>query len=228
MNNTLLSLLQLSDPALPVGGYAHSAGLETYVQNGSVSDVPAAAAFVQQMLLSNLRYTDGAFVSLAYDAALQADFAELLALHAHCSATKLPEEMRMASGKMGLRLLKIFAEFPRQQLAKEYLLAKKEDAVAAHYCIAFGIIAAASGISKQEMLQGFFYNAASGFVTNCVKLVPLGQQDGQRILFGLQPVIAACVAACIQPDEAMIGVCCPAFEIAQMQHETLYSRLYMS
>ena len=83
-------------------------------------------------------------------------------------------------------------------------------------------------IPKADALTGFYYNAAAGFVTNCVKLIPLGQQDGQEILFSLQPLIKKLVENTMQPNKELIGLCCTGFDIRCMQHEQLYSRLYMS
>jgi urease accessory protein len=65
-------------------------------------------------------------------------------------------------------------------------------------------------------------------VTNCVKLIPLGQQHGQELLFSLQPLIERLVIDSLEPEMERIGFCCPGFDIRCMQHESLYSRLYMS
>jgi urease accessory protein len=99
---------------------------------------------------------------------------------------------------------------------------------ATHYSVAFGLYAQALAVSKIEALTGFYYNTAAGMVTNCVKLIPLGQKDGQEILFSLHPLINDLAERSLLPDKELIGLCCAAFDIRCMQHERLYSRLYMS
>ncbi len=228
MNTTLLSLLQLSDPTLPIGGFSHSSGLETYVQLGIVNNAATAKQFVTEMLEQNLQYTDAAFVSLAYDAAIANNIDELLALDAECNAVKLPKEMRQASQKLGTRLLKIFVEYCDSDLLNQYKTAIDAKLADGHYCIAFGMIAAIQNIEKEEALTGFYYNAAMGMITNSVKLIPLGQQDGQKLLFEIKPRIQELAKRSLHPDNDMIGFCCTGFDIRCMQHEDLYSRLYMS
>ncbi|MES2430135.1 MAG: urease accessory protein UreF [Bacteroidota bacterium] len=228
MNSALLSLLHLTDPTLPIGGFSHSAGLETYVQNGLVNNATTAKEFITEMLIRNLQYTDAALVSLAYDAASVNDFNKLIELDNECTAVKLPSEMRQASNKLGIRLMKIFQPIYKSEIADRYKEAIQTNIAMGHYCIVFGIYAQALGISKEDALYGFYYNAAVGFVTNSVKLIPLGQQDGQQILFSLQSLIQELVKNTLQPDKDLIGLCCTGFDIRCMQHEKLYSRLYMS
>ena len=228
MNNALINLLHLTDHTLPIGGFAHSAGLETYVQQGLVNDTVTAKLFVQQMLTQNLRYTDAAIVSLTFNAAKDNDFKKILLLDDECTAVKLPAEIRNASNKLGLRLMKIFMAFNKNILLGKYAEAIKSQKAVGHYCIAFALFAASFKISKKDALYGFYYNAAVGFVTNAVKLVPLSQQSGQEILFSLHEVINQLVKKSLVPDEHLIGLCCTGFDIKSMQHERLYSRLYMS
>jgi urease accessory protein len=228
MNPALLRLLQLCDPALPVGGFSHSAGLETYVQLGIVKDTATAKAFVTGMLSQNIHYTDAALVSLVYDAITNNQANEIKQLDELCTAVKLPKEMRLASQKTGARLIKLFQPLCNNELLNRYAAAVNSKELHGHFCIAFGIIAQALQIAKTDALTGFYYNAAAGFVTNSVKLVPLSQQAGQELLFSLQPLITELVQKNQQPDKDLLGLCCPGFDIRSMQHEQLYSRLYMS
>jgi len=228
MTSDLLRLLHLSDPALPIGGFSHSAGLETYVQLGIVKDATSAKEFVTGMLSQNIHYTDAALVSLVYDAIKNNDAYQIKYLDELCTAVKLPKEMRQASQKLGTRLIKVFQPLCNNEWLTHYAAAVQTKRLYGHYCIAFGIIAFSLQLSKEHALTGFYYNAASGLVTNSVKLIPLSQQSGQELLFSLQPLITGLVQKNINPDPDLIGLCCTGFDIRCMQHETLYSRLYMS
>ena len=136
--------------------------------------------------------------------------------------------MRQASQKLGMRLIKTFQSLCDNEWVTHYAAAIQNKKLHGHYCMAFGMIAFSLQLSKENALTGFYYNAASGLVTNCVKLIPLSQQSGQEILFSLQPMITGLVKKNINPDHDLIGLCCTGFDIRCMQHERLYSRLYMS
>jgi urease accessory protein len=228
MSTALFNLLHLSDPTLPIGGYAHSAGLETFVQQGLVHDFHSAENYIKEMLSKNIQYTDAALVSLAFDAAINNQGKRLLQLDEECNAIKLPMETRQASYKTGNRLIKIFSQTRDSELLNFFKEHIRLQNTPGHYCIVFGICAAVLGIEKKDALAGLYYNSAVGFVTNSVKLIPLGQQDGQLLLHSLQSLIVKLSLEAMQPDEDKIGICCAGFDISQMQHEQLYTRLYMS
>ena len=224
----LVQLLHLCDPALPIGGFSHSAGLETYVQSGIICDRATAKEFVWQQLSQSIYYTDAAFASLAFDCSLTNDLQTLLQLDEECTAIKLPKEMRMASNKLGLRLLKLYQYQTVSALLANYIKSIATHEAFGHYCLVFGILANALQISKHDALTGFYYNAATGFVINAVKLIPLGQQDGHEMLMEFFSLIQYLTSKSLHPDKELLGLCCTGFDIRSMQHEHLYSRLYMS
>lgn len=231
MENTITylgSLLHLADPTLPIGGYSHSNGLETYIQDENVNSVASAKLFVTNMLTYNIKYNDACFVKLAYEATATGDIQEIIKLDQECSALKSPREIREASQKLGIRLIKIFRRQKAFDIIGDYENAINKKEASAHYCIAFGMYAQLLEIPLAEALFAFYYNAAIGMITNSVKLVPLGQLDGQDVLFELQPLIKQLAKETLTIDRELVGLCNIAFDIRCMQHERLYSRLYMS
>lgn len=223
-----LHMLHVADPTLPIGGFSHSNGLETYVQQQGVHDAATAALFVSQMLQYNYKYNDGLFVRLAHENTSQKDRDALLALDQKCHAAKAPRETREGNQKLGARFLKLYAHLVDDPFLDAYGSAVSKKEARGQYAVAYGLVTQLLGISKPQALSSFYYNAATAMVTNAVKLVPLGQLEGQKILFGLMPLIRDLVTETLELDEGMLAVCNPAFDIKCMQHERLYSRLYMS
>lgn len=222
------SLLHISDPTLPIGGYTHSNGLETYVQIGKVNNVQTTKLFVENMLSCNIKYNDASFVRLAYEATQANDLKKILLLDDECTALKSPMEIRQASQKLGLRLIKIFKRKKPFEIISQYENAIQEKTICGHYAIVLGMYAQLLGIEKEDTLFAFYYNSAIGMITNAVKLVPLGQLDGQDILFDLMPLLENLSVETLSINTNLVGLCNTAFDIRCMQHEHLYSRLYMS
>ena len=99
-------LLQINDSLFPIGGYSHSYGLETYIQKGIVHNSELAAEYIRKRLLYNFLYTDFLAVRLAYDAALQEDETAIDELEDQMEASRIPSELREASRKLGSRFIK--------------------------------------------------------------------------------------------------------------------------
>lgn len=228
MSTKLTALLHLVDPTLPIGGFNHSGGLETFVQQGIVTNAAHLKSYVLTQLFQNWVHNDGAYVALAYEAAANADIEALIRLDKKIGSNKAPREIREATAKLGGRLLKIFARYEKHDLLIAFQTALEQKQIQGFYPVVFGLLAAISKQPKDQTLTAFYYNAAVGAVTNGVKLIPLSQMDGQDILFELRQAIAEAVDLSLKPDLTWLGAACIASDIRAMQHERLYSRLYMS
>jgi urease accessory protein len=222
------ALLHLVDPTLPIGGFNHSNGLETFVQQGVVSTAADLLEYVTEQLKQNWMHNDGAFMSLAYDAVQAGDVARWIELDNLMGACKAPREVREGSYKLGVRLLKIFSRYESSRIMSEIEQAMLSGRARGYYPLVFALVACVSGIAKYEALYALYYNTAVGVVTNGVKLIPLGQMMGQDILYGLREPIEKAVARSMTPDIEWLGSCMVASDIRAMQHERLYTRLYMS
>lgn len=221
-------LLQVNDALFPIGGYSHSQGLETYIQKGIVRDEKSAARYLLHKLKWNVAYTDLLAVKLAFEAALAGKTEELDRLEEVLEASRIPMEQREAVRKMGSRFAKtmmglsieesgIFAQYIEQRKGKNI----------SHSCV-YGVFCAAVGLEKQQVLAHYIYAQTSAMVTNCVKTIPLSQSAGQKLLSGCYPVfqeILEEISHCTMED---LAISAPGFDIRGIQHEKLYSRLYMS
>lgn len=221
-------MLHLADPMLPIGGYTHSNGQETYVQMGIVKNVTTARSYIENMLRYNIKYNDAAFVRFSYEAAIVEDIDEIIKLDQECTAVKAPRELREASSKLGLRLYKIFSRHCSTSVLSSFIDAVNAGDTYGNYSVFYGLYARAMNIPLPEALFAFYYNTAISIVTTSVKLVPLGQLDGQDIMFELQSLFFQLVEETLMLKPELRGVCCVGFDIRAMQHERLYSRLYMS
>ena len=138
-------------------------------------------------------------------------------------------ELREASKKLGSRFIKTLAHMGagRETAFFDSYLEARKGKTTCHPC-AYGVFCACAGIRREEALAGFLYAQASAMVTNCVKTIPLSQSDGQKLLLSLHPRMEELVREAETAGEEMLCASTPGFDLRGIQHETLYSRLYMS
>ena len=222
-------LLQVNDALFPIGGYSHSYGLETYIQKGIVHDEDSAQEFIHKRLKYNFSYNEFMAVRLAFEYALREDLEAISRLEEIMEAGKIPRETREASRKLGSRFIKTLSalEIPREnRVFEEYREARKGKSV--HHAVAYGVFCGAAGITREEALEHFLYAQTSAMVTNCVKTIPLSQSSGQKLLSGCYPLLQKLTREVKELGEEWLGLSGPGFDLRCMQHEGLYSRIYMS
>ena len=222
-------LLQVNDALFPIGGYSHSYGLETYIQKGIVHDEDSAQEFIHKRLKYNFSYNEFMAVRLAFEYALREDLEAISRLEEIMEAGKIPRETREASRKLGSRFIKTLSalELPVQNsIFDKYREARKGKSV--HHAVAYGVFCGAAGIAENEALEHFIYAQTSAMVTNCVKTIPLSQSSGQKLLSGCYPLLQELTEKVKELGEEWLGLSGPGFDLRCMQHEGLYSRIYMS
>jgi urease accessory protein len=225
--DALFILLQINDAAFPIGAYAHSYGLETYVQEGLVKTPRDVAAYVERNLKASFLYSELLAAKLAYEAASRRDLDALIQLEDVLFASKLPRETRQASRKLGTRFVKTAGLL----LGPGTVFSEYVEACAGaktSYAAAYGVFTSAAGIRAADGLAAFLYAQTAAMVTCCVKTIPLRQTDGQEILSGARAFFGEILASLETLDRGDLCRACPGLEIRSMRHENLYSRLYMS
>ena len=230
MSDKLFYLLQVNDSLFPIGGYSHSQGLETYIQKGLVHDEKTAEAYILQKLRWSLTYTDLLAVRLAYEAAAEGELAKLIQLETILEASRLPAEQRDASRKMGSRFVKTVEKLGLAELEggifPAYLAERKSRGM--NHCVVYGVFCGVLGVSLEETLAHYLYAQTSAMVTNCVKTIPLSQTAGQKILAGFYGCFREILDRVMRLTEDDLCLSAPGFDVRGMQHEKLYSRIYMS
>ena len=222
-------LLQVNDALFPIGGYSHSYGLETYIQKGIVHDEDSAQEFIHKRLKYNFSYNEFMAVRLAFEYALREDLEAISRLEEIMEAGKIPRETREASRKLGSRFIKTLSALElsvQNSIFDKYREARKGKSV--HHAVAYGVFCGAAGIAENEALEHFIYAQTSAMVTNCVKTIPLSQSSGQKLLSGCYPLLQELTKKVIELGEEWLGLSGPGFDLRCMQHEGLYSRIYMS
>jgi urease accessory protein len=224
----LLSLLQFGDSAFPTGGYAHSFGLESYCQAGVVRGADELA----RLLTTQLEGATGPCDATAAAASLRAMRARALdecrRLDDVLEAMKPVREFREGSRQMGRQTLRVAAAITGDPRLAAYLEAVTAGQAPGHHAVGFGMAGGTLGWTGLEAATTFLYSTAALLVAAALRLLPMGQMDGQRVLWGLHPLIARLAREAADREAADLWSFTPGLDIAGVRHERLEARLFRS
>jgi urease accessory protein len=228
MSEALLALLQFSDGLFPAGGFAHSLGLETYVQDGVVTDRAGLVAFVTGHLEGSAGPADAVATACAARGAPAGDVAAWAALDARLEAMKPVPEARAASRQMGRQTLRVAAATAGDAFLVDLARAVDEGLAAGHHAAVVGAVLGRARAEPEAAAAAFLYTTAALLVGAGLRLAPLGQLDGQRVLAALRPRIARLARAAAAATAEDMWSFSPGIELAGIRHASLDTRLFRS
>ncbi|MDS9471649.1 urease accessory protein UreF [Sporosarcina pasteurii] len=227
-NPWLLHLIQIHDTAFPTGSFAHSFGMETYIQESDISNEDDLKAFCDMYLRQNLASTDAIIAQEAYRLAKENDLQGLIRLENICHAIKLSPETRKGSMMMGRQFLQTVQPLNNSELFTIWCEKLKNKEIKSHYPVVYGIYTAMLGVDLRTSLETFLYSSITSLVQNGVRAIPLGQNSGVQTIFSLLPVIQETTSRVMTLDLEHLDNNSIGLEIASMKHEFLHSRLFIS
>ena len=221
----LYRLLTWLSPSYPVGAFAYSQGIETAVVRGLLGDAVAALERIEDSLMAGSLWSDAVIFSRAHDAACGLDGWALEEINDVAHAFQPTAELRLETLALGRAFLAVTAEaWPCPALD----IVGKIPGAGISYPLAVAAAAAGHGVGPGPALQAFLHAGAANLVSAAIRLVPLGQTDGQRIMARLQAPIAAAAEKARHVHLDDLSSACPMAEICSMSHETQVTRLFRS
>ena len=208
-NTDILTLSQLLSPAFPVGGFAYSHGLETAINEGTLNDAATLEAWLLDLLQFGGAQSDAVLLNMAYAG-------EAATVDAQARAFATSAERLMETDLQGAAFCETVRAVWDIDLGRLC------------YPVAVGQAARAMHLEPELCTALYLQSFIANLVSAAMRLVPLGQVDGQKVQTALKPQCAAIAKACVGATLDDLNSCAWASDIAAMRHETQYSRVFRS
>jgi len=218
----LLSALHLASPALPVGGFAYSQGLEQAIEDRWVTQVEQAYVWIRDVLLLNLARQELPLWLSCHRSALLRDWLALAQTNQELFALRETAEFRLESVQMGHSMAKLFAQWPEGAVLGSLPIKRWT------YPAAYAALAAISGVEETMALAAYIWSWVENQALAAVKIIPLGQIDGQTLLHRLKDDIQQAIVVAQATELEQTGSAAFGLALASARHESQYSRLFRS
>lgn len=227
-SGSLYRLLAWLSPGYPVGAFAYSHGLEWAVETGAVADRAGLERWLCDLLHHGGAWADAVLFARAHDAAAAGDGAALAEINDLAVALCPSSERRLETTAQGNAfLLATRASWPWDGDDTDVIPGAPFNKDCA-YPVAVAWAAAGHGVPRAPALHAYVHAVAANLISAGVRLIPLGQTDGQRVLAALEPDVAAVAEAAGAAGLGDVGGCAFLSDVAAMRHETQYTRLFRS
>jgi urease accessory protein len=221
----LYRLMAWLSPAFPIGAFSYSSGIEWAVEAGDIKDAPTLQAWLAAVIADGGGFCDAVFLAHVYRAVADGDGAALATVAELAVAFAPSKERHLETTAQGRAFLDTTrAAWPCAALDR--LLAVWDGAIALP--IAVGVACAGHGVALSSALSAYLHAVTANLISTGVRLIPLGQTDGQHVLAALEPVVAATAERALATPLDEIGGAAFRADIASMRHETQYTRLFRS
>jgi urease accessory protein len=224
---SLIQGLRFVDSFFPSGGFAFSSGLEAAVKCGAVHNGKDLAGYVRDLLVHGMAKREAGAVAVAHLAAVTDRLDLALTVDRQLDELKLGRDLRLASRQIGRQVMKgAVGQTHDNGVIRGFRRAIDEGRTPGHVPVAIGMTLAVCGWSRQDTVAAFLYQTAQGFVSAAMKLLPIGQQEGQQLLSDWGPLIAE-LSRRAKPETNLFSWS-PVHDIYAMRHARLESRLFRS
>ena len=220
-SSALLQLLRLSSPALPVGAYAYSQGLEAACDQAIIENEEDLLHWLTTVLQQSFLYQELPLFLRLYRAHQADDANQQHYWNAYLLASRETRELRLEDSQLGMALIRLLKNLGLTKVSPW----QDEEC---SFATVFSLACVEWQIDEQAALHGLLWAWVENQVSVAVKLIPLGQTAGQHVLQQLIPLISKVITASLDVEDDNIGASCPGLVFASMQHEEQYSRLFRS
>jgi urease accessory protein len=220
----LIHILQITDSFFPVGAFAYSDGLETAASAGLVRDGRELEGWLHHYIDAVFEPCDGLALLQCARSVERGDWPAIHVIDEEVTALKPSAASRASSRSVGKRLLATYSGL----VPRDAFMEKAEMLPHANAAVMYGLVLTHRGVNASDALLAFGYARLAGMISAALRLIPLGQLEGQKLLDGALDRLCGAAGRVLRSETAPLGSFGPMLDIQQMNHRYVYSRLFRS